>query len=135
MKRHLAAAVLTLIASSALADNISGVDRLLCSTSKIVICFESGECAEMQPWEINVPQFIIIDLQEKTLSTTEASGENRSSPIRSLQKEDGLIILQGFEAGRAFSYVIDEATGISTVSVARDGASIGVFGACTDADL
>jgi len=39
------------------------------------------------------------------------------------------------EGGRAFSFVIDEATGLLTVAVARDGLSVSVFGACTDADV
>lgn len=38
-------------------------------------------------------------------------------------------------SGRAFSFVIDEATGHMTVAVSRDGLSVSVFGACTDADI
>ena len=48
---------------------------------------------------------------------------------------DGLIYLQGIEGARAFSFVIDESTGSLTASIARDGISVNVFGACTDADL
>ena len=76
---------------------------------------------------------MVIDTKKKTISTTEASNENRSTPIRAIQREDGMLILQGIEAGRTFGFVIDEESGLMTVSVARDGLSVSVFGACTRA--
>ena len=132
MKPYLLLGVLTLAASATLADNVENADRLLCSTARIVVCFEDGDCMDMLPWEANVPQFLVVDTKKLTLSTTKASGENRSTPIRTLLREDGLIIFQGIEQGRAFSVVIDELTGILTAAVSRDGASVSVFGACTD---
>ena len=44
---------------------------------------------------------------------------------------EALIILQGAEAGRAFSFTINEATGMASIAVARDGTGVVVFGACT----
>jgi hypothetical protein len=87
------------------------------------------------PWELDMPQFVVIDLKKKLLSTTKASGENRSTPINYLLRQDQEIILQGVEAGRAFSFIIDELTGLLTAAVARDGVSVAVYGACTDADI
>ena len=92
---------------------------------------ESGTCSSELPWNLNIPQFIEVDLKAKTFSTTKASGENRSTPIRTVSREDGLIILQGFEAGRAFSFVIHEESGMASVAVARDGLTVSIFGACT----
>ena len=126
--------VCTLAASSALADSVANADRLLCSTSRVVVCFEDGECVESLPWELNIPQFVVIDTKKKTISTTKASNENRSTPIRTLQRDGGAVIFQGIEQGRAFGVVIDEESGLLTGSVARDGMSVSVFGACTDAD-
>ncbi len=126
--------VCTLAASSALADSVANADRLLCSTSRVVVCFEDGECVESLPWELNIPQFVVIDTKKKTISTTKASNENRSTPIRTLQRDGGVVIFQGIEQGRAFGVVIDEESGLLTGSVARDGMSVSVFGACTDAD-
>lgn len=134
MKKFVMISAWTLVASAAFADNIKSADRLLCSTSLIVVCFEDGDCIDTLPWQVNVPQFIMIDTKKMTLSTTKASNENRSTRIRTLQRDAGTIILQGIEQGRAFSYVIDEASRLATVSVARDGVSVSVFGACTDAD-
>jgi len=128
-------ALLTVSASAVLAENLSEADELLCSVSRIKLCVESGECYDVQPWEADVPQFVVVDTRNRVISTTKASEERRSTPIASYRREGGLICLQGIEAGRAFSFVIDEATGIVTVAVSRDGMSVSVFGACTDADV
>ena len=45
------------------------------------------------------------------------------------------IYLQGKEGERTFSFVIDEYSGHMTVAIVRDGISVTVFGACTDADI
>jgi hypothetical protein len=129
------ALVLLMASAASIADDIANSDKLLCSTSQLVVCFENGECVTMQPWEIGVPQFVVIDTKKKVISTTKASGENRSTPIRTLQREDATIFLQGVEAGRAFSFSIDEETGLLTVAVSRDGLTVSVFGACTDSDV
>jgi hypothetical protein len=85
--------------------------------------------------ELGVPDFVVIDTKKMTISTTKSSDQNRSTSFNSVVKSDGLIYLQGMEGERAFSFVIDEATGRMTVAVSRDGLSVSVFGACTDTDL
>ena len=79
--------------------------------------------------------FVVIDTKARKISTTRSSGENRSSSFTSFARTDGVIFLQGMESGRAFSFVIDEATGRMTVAVSRDVMAVTVFGACTSTDL
>lgn len=113
------------------ADDLSGADRFLCAAVQVTHCTETGECATDLPWNLNVPQFIEVDLGAQTLATTEASGENRATSIAQTYREDGIIVLQGLENGRAFSFRISEQTGAATVAVAREGLAVSVFGACT----
>jgi len=113
------------------ADDLTGVDRLLCTAVQATSCLEGGDCVVDLPWNLNVPQFIEVDLAGKRLSTTRASGENRVTPITHLTREGGLIVLQGYENARAFSFVITEATGRASVAIATDGKAVAVFGACT----
>lgn len=131
MSVSLAAVLLTL--APAQADDLSGADRFVCAALVVVACWDDGECEEGMPAELNVPQFIEIDLKAKRLSTTRASGENRSSPFTHFKREDGEIVLQGHEGGRAFSFVIAEGSGRASVAVASDGRNVSVFGACTPA--
>ena len=117
------------------ADNLEGVNEMVCAPAQVQICIENDTCYSATPAELGVPDFVIIDTKKKTISTTKSSDQNRNSPFTSVLKSDGLIFLQGIEDERAFSFVIEEASGRMTVAVARDGISVIVFGACTDTDL
>lgn len=125
------AVLLALGGHAAWADDLTGSDRLLCAAVQATHCVEEGDCVIDLPWNLNIPEFIEIDLIEKRLSTTAASGSNRATAIEHLSRQDGTIVLQGFEMGRAFSFVITEATGQLSVAVAREGRVVAVFGACT----
>lgn len=133
MKRSTLASACMLLSGTALADNLQGIDRLLCATGEIVLCVEGDECYTALAVDIGIPDFVIVDLAAKMLSTTEASQQNRTTPIASVSRSEGRIFLQGVERGRAFSFLIDEVTGRVTVAVSRDGATVSVFGACTSA--
>lgn len=113
------------------ADDLTGAERFLCAAAQVTACYDDGECLIVPPWELNIPQFIEVDLEARTLATTRASGQNRSTPIKNLEREAGQIVLQGFENGRAFSFLISEETGMASIAVAREGLGLTVFGACT----
>ncbi len=119
----------------ALAENLEGVDKMVCAPVQVQICIEHDQCYPASPSELGVPEFVVIDIRKKTISTTKASNLNRSTPFTSVERSDGLIYLQGIEGGRAFSFVIHEASGRMTVAVSRDGLSVSVFGSCTDTKL
>ncbi|MDJ0939212.1 MAG: hypothetical protein QNJ00_05575 [Woeseiaceae bacterium] len=135
MKRLFACLAGLLVTSAAFAEDITDVDRILCAAGQAQICLETGDCYAATPYELSIPDFIIIDTKKKTVSTTEASGASRSSPFSAVTRKEGLLHLQGIEDERAFSFVIDELTGRLTAAIARDGLSVTVFGACTDADV
>jgi hypothetical protein len=118
-------------ASMTRADDLTGANLLLCTAVQATGCHDDGTCDSDLPWNLNVPQFILVDLKAKRLQTTKASGEDRVTPIEFLKRDGGLIVLQGFERGRAFSFVIDEVTGMVSVAVAAPGRAVVVFGACT----
>ena len=113
------------------ADDVTGATKLLCTSVQATSCNSEGDCSTDLPWTFNVPQFIEIDLDAKRLSTTKASDENRQSPIGSVIRADGLLVIQGLELGRAYSFVINEKSGRIAATVARDGVTVSVFGACT----
>jgi len=112
-------------------DDLTGQDQILCTAVHVSKCTAGGECESELPWNLNIPQFLEVNLKDRNVSTTQASGENRATPIKSLERENGLILLQGSEAGRAFSFVIVENTGMASIAVARDALTVSVFGACT----
>ena len=130
-KRMLLIPVLLASASVAMADSLVGNDRFLCSAVQAIVCTSDGVCDEGPPWEWQIPQFLIVDLDAKMLATTEASGENRTTPILNQARENGRSIVQGMQNNRAFSFVLHDESGLATIAIATDGLTINVFGACT----
>lgn len=122
---------LLVVTTPAVADDLSGADRLICSSVQATVCAEDGECEIGPPWNWNIPNFIVIDLKKGELSTTPASGERRVTPFKNHESTQGVTYIQGVESGRAFSLVINQATGQLSVAVAREGVTVSVFGACT----
>ena len=130
--RNLALILAILMAPAmTLADDLTGSEAFLCSVIHVSACTPDGECVGGPPWNLNIPQFIEVDLEAKTLSTTKASGEDRSTRIKNLEREEDLIIFQGFENGRAFSFVITESTGMASIAVAMEDKGIVAYGVCT----
>ena len=113
------------------ADDLTGSSRFLCAAVQATVCIEDGQCAADVPWNLNIPDFVEVDLEMRQLATTRASGENRTTPIEHLSRHDGTIVLHGFERGRAFSFVIDEESGRVSVSLVADGITLAIFGTCT----
>ena len=128
----IAAPVVALMFASPLAsDVLKDADRVLCVPGPVFHCVADGDCKSELPEDENVPEFIEVDLKKKTLATTRASGEDRSTPIQSQSRTAGYIYLQGVENGRSFSMVISENTGDLTFVVAADGETATMFGDCT----
>lgn len=119
------------VALPAMADDLRGTDRFLCSSLQAMACGVEVECLSLPPPDLNIPQFVQVDLPGKKLTTTPASGENRTTPLQTVAREEGRIILQGHEAGRAFSLVIEETTGRASFASAADARGVVVFAACT----
>ena len=135
MKKLATALIAILTAGLTQADGLEGVNEMVCAAAQVQICIEHDTCYSVAPKDLGVPDFVVINTKKKTVSTTRASNLNRSSSFSYVDRTDGLIYLQGIEGERAFSFVIDEATGRMTVAVSRDGFAVSVFGACTDTNF
>lgn len=133
MKRHsmIVAGLALVAAAPAFADDLTGAKALLCSSLEVAACESSFGCDSGPATDWKVPTFVEIDLATKTLRTTKASGEDRSTVASVVERKDGRILLQGVENGRAFSFLIREADGTMTVAVAREELTVSVFGVCT----
>jgi hypothetical protein len=98
---------LVFLARPASGVDLSGSSRFLCVPIQATVCVEDGGCAVDLPWNLNIPQFIEIDLDSKRLATTEACGLNRETTIERLRRVDGTIAFDGFETGRAFGVCLE----------------------------
>lgn len=121
-------------AGSAFGDNLSGAKHVLCTSVRAMECYADGGCIEGEPEIWNVPRFVRVDWDQKALSTTEASGENRTTPIERAERDGDRVFFQGAEEGRAFSVTLNESTGLASTGIAMDGHVVSVFSYCTPDD-
>jgi hypothetical protein len=61
----------------------------------------------------------------------EIAGPLRTAKIRSMEKDNDQIVLQGFEMGLGWTLAIDRYTGNMTVTFAGGVTAFIIFGACT----
>jgi len=124
--------LLALSSGPALADALGKSDSLLCYGLRATVCTIDGDaCETKEPWELNLPDFVNLDLRGKVMKSTDAAKDPRQTPIARLEREDGLIILQGSQNQRAFSWIMSEATGEGTIMINEFNVGITVFTVCT----
>lgn len=133
LPRHVIGAAALCVSGSLLADTLTGSDALLCYALSAARCEHDG-CTQEQPWELNLPDFIKLDLRAKRATTTEASGFLRETAIRTVERGNGSILLQGVQGERAFSWLIAEASGEGTLTVSSAALGLTVFTVCTPID-
>lgn len=107
--------------------SLDGSKPFLCALGRAVECDEDGDCEEGSPDDVNLPDFIWVDVPAKALR--EHGGERKTEILNHLRR-DGQLILQGVQ-DRAWSVSISEQTGRFTATSTADGVAFVLFGACT----
>lgn len=130
MKRLLPILLVLCSATPAMTEEPATEEPLLCTLAQIRICTPDAECRVRTADELGVPRFIIVDTKQQKFLAVD---ENRESKIGKVEKEEGLIFLQGMENKRAWSAVISENSDL-TLSASSDGTAFAVFGQCVSLD-
>ncbi len=120
-----------LIPIAVVAGDFDGSKPLLFAVIETVECTPGSECLRGTAESVGIPQFLKINFEGKTISSTPESGTIRTTKIKNLERIEGKLILQGVQNGKAWNMVINEATGKVTMSASDEQAGFVVFGACT----
>ena len=67
-KIRISALVALAACTTALADDVTGKDRILCSTSQVMLCVEDGNCFPISVLDADTMQFLIIDTKNLPIS-------------------------------------------------------------------
>lgn len=118
------------LAQTASAGDFDGSKTLLCSPGDARECSAEGNCNHVSVDAINIPRFITIDFKDKKLSGVDADAEQETTAIQNMKTGNGKTIIQGAEHERAWSIVIDEASGRMSATVSDNHAGFVIFGAC-----
>jgi hypothetical protein len=116
--------------AAAAGAKFDGSTPLLCVPIEITECDEGGKCYLGTAEEVNLPQFIRIDLKEKLLRGV-GEAADRTTPIDFLERENGRMVLHGGQKGRGWTAVISEETGKLSATISDEGTAFIIFGACT----
>jgi hypothetical protein len=132
LKRKCIAGAFLMFAPAILwADDLTGSNRFVCTSWHAARCTADGICESAPPWKLNIPDFVRLDLGAKVIATTAASSEDRTTHIEGAQRANGVIVLHGQQGERAWSWVINEASGEGTLTISSQGDGVTIFSACT----
>ena len=126
MKKFLHFSLLCLACNLAGAADFDGSKPLLCATVEAHDCDAGETCQRALPDSLGLPQFMRIDFAKQAVV-----GPKRSSPIKSIERSPGQMLLQGTELGFAWTLALDTASGKLVASFANGESAIIVFGVCT----
>jgi len=123
-------AVLGLFSSAIAQAKFDGSVPLLCVPIEITQCDEGERCYRGTAEDVNLPQFIRVNLEEKILSGVGLAAA-RTTPINFMARENGRIVLHGGQNGRGWTALISEETGKLSATISDTGTAFIIFGACT----
>lgn len=127
----LAVAALTVTAAppTDAAAALDGSGPLLCAVDTIMECDGTGTCQRHTPFEHpDFPPFLRVNVDQRLI--TDGQNGGRKTPITSVARLDGRLILHGGENGRGWSATIAENTGRMSAGVVGDDFTFALFGAC-----
>ena len=123
--RRFVHAIVLLPAGLAIAADFDGSKPLLCASQQVADVTGPRSVATGMPEEMGAPSFMRIDFQKKTIS-----GPKRITPIRTLDRDDERMLLQGTELGMGWTLAVAAQDGKMSGSLVDEGGAIVIFGSC-----
>ncbi len=102
---------------------------LLCVPIQVIDCEFGGKCFTGTAEDVNLPQFVKIDFNQKLLSSPDDA--NRTTKVSYTERDNGRLIMHGGQNGRGWTILISEETGKLSATISEEGFGFVVFGACT----
>jgi hypothetical protein len=119
------------------ADDFDGSRPLLFSVISAMECTPDSGCRAVTIESVDLPRFLKIDLDKKTIGPVSEGDTRPESVIERMERVDGKLILQGAEDGYesvrdglGWTIAISEGTGRVVMTASGDQVAFVVFGAC-----
>jgi hypothetical protein len=117
---------------AASAAGLDGSANIVCAATRVVACAKTAVCVEGDASSFDLAEFMFVDVKAKVVKArTVGDARKEESPIRSFEKSNTQLILQGLENGHGWGMSIDQADGRMTAAIAGESASFMIFGVCT----
>ena len=131
MRRSISGAVL--IASACLfpAAAVAATGSYMCAFTDVYECETVTGCQRASLDAVNLPEFIVIDLDKKQLTGASMADTNRTEDIEGMTATDKLIHLHGTQDEETWNATITLETGTLAGGITSGQSSFAVFGNCT----
>jgi len=116
-----------MVPAAILAAPMDGSAPMLCALSSVTECSRQGDCERVLPEVAEVPTFVRVNVPQKVLSTIDGS---RTSPITTVERANGRLMLQGMQNNRVWGLVINEESGRFSATMGEDDGALLLSGAC-----
>ena len=107
-----------------------GATPMLCSIVTVVECGEAGDCIKGTAKTYNLPTFLRVNFDQNTITGTNSEGKALKAEIMSSHKQQGNLLMQGNQNGRAWSVLVNQAKGDMSASINIEDGGYLLFGAC-----
>ena len=112
------------------AEDPKDLKPVVCATIETYDCGFGENCTRGLAADIDLPLFLNINFEEKTITGTMDDGSIRTTKIQKMERLAGGIIIQGMEGGLGFTLSYNTATRKITGAVSGDQVGFVIFGAC-----
>ena len=119
------------------AGDFDGSRPLLFSVISAMECTPDNGCHAVTVDSVDLPRFLKIDFNKKTIGPASESDTRPDSVIERMERVDGKLILQGAEDGYesvrdglGWTIAVAEGTGRAVMTASGDQVAFVVFGAC-----
>ena len=123
--------ILAVASTVANAEGLDGSQPLICASMEAYDCGPGGDCYKGTAEDIDAPQFMWLDFEQRLARAKRANGEERTAKFESLTLDTGKLIIQGVQGGMGWSMTIAQENGAMVLTAAGDRAAFVIFGACT----
>ena len=121
----------------AAAGDFDGSQPLLCSVIKVMECVPLEGCSQTTPEEIDLAQFLKVDVKEKRVGPARPIEGRKGSEIKQISQVGEKLIIQGADAGIegaregvGWTAAISEETGRFVLTASGEEVAFVAFGAC-----
>ena len=131
MRRSISVAVLIACACLVPAAATAATGSYMCAFTDVYECETVTGCQRASLDAVNIPEFIVIDLDKKQLTGASMADTNRTEDIEGMTSTDKLVFLHGTQDEETWNATITLETGSLAGGITSGQSSFSVFGNCT----
>jgi hypothetical protein len=121
-------AALLLAGDGARAEGLDASKPIQCKLNGSAQCDAAASCIEVTLEQIDLADELTLDFENQRISSKD---NDRTSPIDDVDLLETVLVLQGHQAGRGWTIVIDRTSGHLSAALAETAGAFVISGECS----